>query len=284
MIGELLNRFLPRRIKMLSRLYRQRRRILLCVLCFMLAAGLLFGPGLRSLGAGLAGAAFSAALIVLLPQHRRLSESAGLGLVAAALLPVLPVLLPVFWIAGTGLVYALLYSDWADRTPLRLSLDSTRTSQVGLPCARTWAALIPGEAHPDDHWTGTLIDFDRDPDDADTLYLRFRGTGGLHDEVTLTFLERVRPYRCRYHLEHDDSRGADDRMMTLSLSPTSPTTCRIESRMVQEAMPIRLAIGRWFDDAYGDELDSFAALVNMRRDWSLRGFKAAAKTLNPSET
>ncbi len=270
---------------MFSRLFRQRRRLFLTILAAMLGTSLALGPGVWSLGAAALAGLGTTGLIVGLPQHRRLAESMGLGLVAAAILPLPLVLLPIFWIACSGLWYALLYSDWADRTPLRLALNSQRTSEVDRPTPQVWSALVPGEAHPDDHWTGTLLDFDRDPDDADTLYLRFRDPSGLHDEVTLTFLHCARPHACRYLLEREANDGGDDLMMTFTLTSIGPAACRIESRMVQDALPIRLAIGRWFDDSFGDELDSFAALISARRDWSVRGFKAENPgVLNPSET
>jgi hypothetical protein len=260
---------------MFSRLIRQRRRIGFAAVATMLASGVFLGSGPVSIMAGLAAAGLAIAILRFVPQFRQWIEAGAAGLFITSFLPLHPALSGVMIIAFAALIYLAFYASWLDRTPLRLALDSRRQSDVGWSPAQCWAALVPGEAHPDDHWTGSLVDFDHDPDDPDTLYLRTRDSDGLFDEATLTFLERDPGMSCRYLLERSEPNGGDDMTLSLSLTdiskPSGTPGCQIDTRMQQDALPVRIALARWFDDSFGDELDSFAALIKSRRDWSIRG-------------
>jgi hypothetical protein len=255
---------------MLSRLIRQRRRILAFTVCVLLALALRHGPGLAPVVAGGGAMLFAMIVIALLPSQRRWIEASAIGLVIAAPLPLSDQLAVPAALVAMVLVHALLYGQLSRSMGLRLGLDRTRKSRVSKSAADVWKALIPGECHPEDHWTGTLVDFDKDPDDPDTLYLRYQGAGGLHDEVTLTFVERVPHRHCRYFVERCDGTDAEEAIMTIALTDLSPGACRVQSRLQHETLPLRTALGRWFDDAFGDELDSLASTLHNRSAPPLR--------------
>lgn len=249
---------------MLSRLIRQRRRIAVFTVCVLLALALRDGLAIAPLVAGV-GAALAAALIVLAaPAHRRWIEAMGIGLVIAAPLPLNDQLIVPAALVAIVVVHALLYGTLSAQIGLHLGLDRTRQSRVGRATSDVWNALIPGECHPEDHWTGTLVDFDRDPDDPETVYLRYLDANGLHDEVTLTFVERMPHRHCRYFVERGDGGDHEEAVMTVALTDLAPDACNVQSRLQHQALPLRTALTHWFDDAFGDELSSFASTMHNR--------------------
>lgn len=257
---------------MMSALLRQRRRLAVFVVCVLLALALLEVP-VPPVGAGFALAA-AAVAVMLLPAHRRWIEATGLGLVLAALPPLAPDLRLPLALATIVLVHGLLYGPIPDRIGLCLGLDRRRRSRVSRGVVEVWNALIPGECHPEDHWTGTLADFDHDPDDPETVYLRYRTPEGGTDEATLTFIARE-PYRhCRYLLERTEGGRQEEAVVTFDFVALTPGTCRIESRLQQNALPLGTALSRWFDDAFADELASFTATLHARPE---RGLCAPAQ-------
>lgn len=240
----------------------------------MLGAALLPAAAVPPLLAGGVAVAAASAVILLAPDLRRWCECAGLAAVPAALalsLTGLPWLLALPAAAALAVLVRLgLYGPILSRLPLRFAVLSTRQHQVMMPAAEVWTRLVPGAGHPDDHWSGTLVDFDVDPDDPDTLYLRHRRPGGLLVDQSVTFLERTDGLACRYYQETDDpATGHEDAVVSFQLVEVGLDACNIQSEMSQQDLPLGLALSRWLDDLLGDELDSFAALVESRRDWSI---------------
>ena len=66
---------------------------------------------------------------------------------------------------------------------------------------------------------------------------------------------------------------ATDGMMLIDITEPVLHECRITSRLSFDALPLWVALGRWLDDTFGDEWDSFAAMVSARRDWSIHGLQ-----------
>lgn len=264
---------------MVSPLLRQRRRLAVFAVCVTLALGLIQVPSpLVTTGLALA---IAAAVMVLLPSQRRWVEATGLGLVLAALPPLPPEFRIPLALACIALVHGLLYGPTPDWMGLRLGLDRSRQSRIARSVIETWTALIPGECHPEDHWTGTLADFDHDPDDPETLYLRYRLPGGELEEATLSFIARE-PYRhCRYLFERSETGRPEEAIVTLNFIALTPAVCRIESRLQQEALPVGTALGRWFDDAFADELSSFASTMHNRPQRGIRDPRATPDTGGP---
>ena len=258
---------------MFSRLFRQRRRIIVLVLGAMLCGALGLGVGLAPLICGMLGFGVACMLIMLAPNRRTWIEALGIGLVMAALLNLPASGFPLAVVACAALAHLAIHGRWSDRTALRLGMVSHKTARVTANPAQVWAALIPGEGHPDDHWSGTLMDFDHDPDDPFTTYLRYRAPGGLHEDVTVTFLDHDGPSFCRYVIERCEEGFADAGIMTITITVPEPGQCQIDSHLTFDALPARLALGRWLDDTFGDEWDSFAATVSARHDWSIHGLR-----------
>lgn len=269
---------------MLRRLHRQRRRLGWMALCMTLALAYRTGIGPALLVAPLIGLAIAAAVVVARPRARTWVDCAGLALAVTALLPVPTVALPFLVPVMAYLADLVLYGRWWDRTPVRLGLVSRQTAILHGTLNTIWGRLVPGASHPDDHWSGTLIDFDADPDDALTLYLRHADPDGPPEEMTLTFLERTPPTHCRYLLERQTEGLPDEAEIHLALSPVGRGCTEVSSTLRQAALSPRTALARWLDDAMGDEWDSLTALFERRRDWSITGLGRDAGALSEPET
>lgn len=253
----------------IDKILRQKRRLFVLIVGAMLAHAIHQGPGPAALGSAIAALLVGVAIIAATPRYRRLIEVSGLALPLAAFVPLPGSALPAVFLVCASLVYLIVYGKSADAMPFRLGLVSKRKSLVQQPAIHTWAALVPGVSHPDDYWSGNLIDFDSDPDDPDTVYLRFETGDPLCEEKTVTFVDRT-PYRFAHFLiESDHGDFSDEVMMQFRLEEPSVGECLIHSRLEQEAIPPRIAMERWFDDRFGDELDSFARTMSRERKWSL---------------
>ena len=267
---------------MITRLWRQRRRIFILSISAALAAMILFGPGLWSPLALLAGAATAITILLIAPTARQTIESLALVLPAAAALPLHDVASPVALGAGTLIAHILLHGRWSDKTPLRLRLISRRKANVAASVAQVWQALIPGEGDATAHWNGTLIDYAFDQDDPLTLYMRHASPTGIPAEATVTFLSKVRNRSAHFiyetNIEDLPPGVTDEAVFQIRLSAEGRSTTLIESELIHHALPLRLALGRWLDDAMGDEWDSFAATVACKRDWSMTALRTAQAT------
>ncbi|QQA41178.1 hypothetical protein [Pelagovum pacificum] len=252
------------------RLTGQTRRLTTVAVCAILATSLLVDAALAPLLAGLAAILFGSALLLLFPGRRQLLEVAGLGAVLTALMPVEPALLPGLFLFWGAVAHVLLYGKWSDLPFLRLKLETRAHSQVSEPMPLVWRWLVPGAGHPDDHWSGALMDFDSDDDDHETLYLRFRTPDGLFEEATLTFIEQDRPHHCRYMLERTTRFGLEETEVTHHLTEVNGKT-DVETRTVQADLPPRIAIARWFDDVRGERPDDGASVLEDRSSWSATG-------------
>ncbi len=257
------------------RIHDQRRRITFVVIATMSALWAGVGANPAIIVGGLAALAAVLAVLRFAPGWRNLTEAAAVGLLIVAPLPLPVPLLLVLATGFAGLAYLGFYGSWLDRAGVSMCLISQRTSWVAWPRANVWAALVPGAAHPDDYWTRTLVDFDHDPDDPETLYLRFTDPEQGMAEVTMSFLDCLPDQSCRYLLERDDPSGAEDMTIALALSDDDDG-CLIRTRTVHDALRPRIALARWFDDRFGDELTGFATPLSVRRDWGFASASPAA--------
>lgn len=252
---------------MLSILIRQRRRVIFFAACLLVAGLIRLGlsPFVVLILAPAIG--LPAFLLSRAPDLRRTIEAIGLGTLLMAAMPT-PLLSLVPTIpAASYLAYQMLYGRWTDRMPLRISLVSSVGAKVPAPVESVWDQLIPGEAEPEQHWSGTLVDVMADHDDPMTLHLRRRRSSGLTEEMTLTFIDYVADRSCRYVLERKTDGIIDESIHTFSVDPTGDEETVVESVMAQHAMLPRVALGRFLDDTMGDEWDGPGIKSKRTRTW-----------------
>lgn len=235
----------------------------------MLGAMIEYGPGAASQAIGAAMLAVSMLVVLFAPRQRHFIESLAFGLPFAAALPVSHDLFFGVALLSTVIFQRFFADNSLSGLPFRVRLASARSARIAAPASEIWARLVPGDSHPDDHWTGTLIDFDTDAEDPDSLNLRYRTADALFDEVTVTFLIRDHPKHCRYYIERSEGNLIEESVMDIRLTEIEPGLTLIRSELRHEPLPIRAAMTRWLDDCFGDEWDSFAATLGNSADWSL---------------
>ncbi|SHI61791.1 hypothetical protein [Wenxinia saemankumensis] len=252
-----------------SSLSRQKRRLLLAVGGTALIAALRLGPSALVVYAAILAYVGAVLVLRLLPARRRLIEVATLGSLATAPFPVATEL----WIALSALfataLWHLLYGSWGERARLRFTLVSVRRAVAPLPADAVWQRLVPGSSHPDDYWTGTLLDFDADPDDPLTLYARFTTPEGLFTEATFTFLAAAPPESAIFEIDSETVPDEEEVALALRLEEVDHFRTQIDSRMTRANLPLRLAASHWFDDALGDDWTGLAQTTARRRRWSV---------------
>ena len=251
---------------MLHLVYHQRHRLLIAG-----ALGGLAGLGLAGAelaAAMIAGCAILTAAVVLAvaPDRRGCIETGLAGLALATLLPQ-PLLVPGTLLFA-GLVHQLIHGPILDGVGPRLSLQSDRTVRVPLPVEAVWKAVVPGAGPAETHWTGAMLDHAADPDDIDTLYMRFAMPDGLFDEMTATLIERRPHRRASFLLERDDVTAPEAALFEYDLQRTDGGDTLLHSRMVMDGLSPRRAFTMWCDDSYGDEMDGFARTLRKKRCWS----------------
>lgn len=286
---------------MLRRVYRQRRRILfgaaLLVMTLLISdisrpeglsifAGL--GPQMRVVLVTLLLGFFSAVsalFIVLLPGLRPMVEVTGLAtLMHTTLLMVLPQALgATMWETGFAtvalfmlyiVVYMALYGATMDRLPVWFSAGSRHAFRTSASPDAVWRALVPTPGDEAAHWTGTLASAEPLPDEPDSMELRYELGKGLYELQTLTFLERVAPYRCRYYFIAEASATnaqLSEGEYRIEIGPQPGGGSNVETELTHSAMHLRLALMMWFDDVAGDQADSLRARLEGRPDWSVTG-------------
>ena len=250
---------------MFRNMLRQRRRIATAFLFAQMACLVVWPSAYGAALTAMATVFASAIVIMLAPSRREWIECGAIGAFVAVWLP--PFIIVPALIVVPFLVHGLLYSRLLDHAPFQLTLECQRKSQTARPITDAWSAIVPGVAHPDDHWTGELVDYDCDNDDPDTIYLRFRGTDGLFDDMTITFVDKVAPHHARYLRETSDDDSAVGALVTLDLTQMTDSRTEIRSHLKLSELPPRKALGHWFDDTYGDELDHFAETLSAKQRW-----------------
>ena len=227
-----------------------------------------------------------AALVFLriAPGRRQLVEASAAGLVLPAALPVGPEIYAALSALAAALTYHLVYGPPSQRSGLRITATASRVARAGLPADAVWLRLVPGSGHPDDFWTGTLLDFAADPDDAMTLYGRFASADGLFTEATFTFLAAEPPREARYQVEFDGLPENEEMTLRLRLTEEDRFSTLIESEAVRGNMTPARAVLLWFDDTMGDDWTGIAGLGSRRRHWRIERPAPAAADLPAAET
>lgn len=246
---------------------RQRRRIYIFGVLIAGAAAIRIGPSFDMVFITFLAVAMALILLNLLPRARKLLETSAIGLLLAAPIPLPIALYLPFALVLAAVAYHFLHGSWSKRTDLRFALASERTAMADLPIDALWERIVPGAGHPDDYWTGTLVDFDSDPDDALTLYLRFRGERDLFTEATVSFLELEAPRTCRFLIEPESENGGEEKTIILRLTEAGEFSTIIDSRVELAELPPNVAMQYWLDDTLGDEWDGLAYTSGRAQRW-----------------
>jgi hypothetical protein len=253
---------------MLHNVMRQRRRIAFAVL-FTQLASLWIWPGIVMTGVMAICVLVVSVLIVSIASNLRQSVECGaIGFYAAAMMP--PILMIPMFIAISVLTYGIFYTHFLDRLPVRIGLRSRKRFHAPYDRRTTWAKVVPGQGHVAAHWTGTMIAAKTDADDENTLYLQFKDADNTFEHITLTYLSLHPHFAATYLLERDSEIGGEEIMMSYKFAKAGREKTTIVSDMRVSGLPVRLAMTRYFDDVLGDELDSFATMVDCHRAWTFR--------------
>lgn len=255
---------------------KRARRLAVLAGAVALAGFLRLGPSV--LVVFLVAVAYVAALAILhlAPAQRRLVEAAAVGLAAPALLPVHDGLYLALALLCGGAAHHLVYGPPGRRGSLRFTATATRITRAGLPVEAVWAKLVPGSSHPDDYWSGTLVDYAADSDDPMTLYARFASDGGLFTEATFSFLEADPPCEARYQVEFDTLPEDEELVLHLRLTGEDRFSTLIESEAVRANLTLARAILLWFDDTMGDDWTGVVGPGGRHRTWQVDRLAAAA--------
>ncbi|GGL65822.1 hypothetical protein [Wenxinia marina] len=255
-------------------LSRQGRRLALVAVAVALAVLLRLGPTVWAIY--LAAVAYVAAVLVLrfAPRARRGLDAAAVGLALPAAFPVAgDVYAGLSLIVGVTFWHAV-HGSLSWRGPLRVSVTSTTSFRAELPLHAAWERLVPGAGHPDDFWTGTMLDYDTDPDDPMTLYTRFATPDGLFSEATVTVLGAEPPGEVRYRLETDARPSEEETTHVLRLTAAGPFETRVGCEVTHEALTLGAALELWLDDAVGLDLGRVATPLSRRSRWRLTRMSA----------
>lgn len=300
---------------MLKRIQLQRRRILfgsaLLVLTLLIAD--MAQPGGLSIFAGLGPfdrvvlvslllaffASVAAAFIAVLPSLRPIIEVTGLAaLLHTTLMLILPKpLVAMMWDTGYAtvalfllyiMVYMTLYSSTMDRLPIWFSSNAHHVFQTTAAPARVWRAIVPDVGHEADHWTGTMQAVELNPEELDTVEVRYTLGKGLYERQTITFLEKRPPRFCRYYFIAEASATNaqfSEGVFSVRITPLSEGGAEIETDLSRSAMHLRLALMMWFDDMAADQAHSICSRLEELPDWSVSGqFNRQVRTIHTRET
>ena len=264
-----------------TRLWRQRRRLILVFLLCACAGWIAFGDSSSSrLSAafkwGILGLSLTAIAIIAWPDSRWFLFKAS---VLAPLLALLSLGAPI-WIVlliGAVMLTVLPSQPWAlDRFRLRYVFKARKQVTIRLDADTLWQKVFPRETN--EHWDPFLRGI-RSGGTPDTYFLVYEALSQANDlQVPLRVFD-VEPgvhFKSRDLSQPNASEGG----------PVIVTSYFIEASGEHSVLTLmeatwhpRLwtAFSQWLDDYLGDHADRVAALLEGRRDWSLKG--ASLKSL-----
>ena len=258
-----------------ARLWRQRRRLILTfMLCacagWIAFAGAPFDRMLQALLFGCIGLAATALALVALPETRWFLFKAA---VIAPVLAFLSTLLPGWIMVTLALItLAMLPSQpWVlDRVRLPGVFRSRKQARIGLDRQTLWSKVFPKETN--DHWDPYVrgIRPGRSQDTFFLVYEALSNAGELQIPIKVFDVESETHFKTRDLSQPDAAQGG----------PVIVTSHVIEANGSDSMLTLMEATWRpmlwttfsqWLDDYLGDHTDRMAALLEGRRDWSLKG-------------
>ncbi len=249
----------------------QKRRILYFALSLAFCTFLLdlvfgagaFGTILGLLCATLFFAAIGLAWIVAFPKYRGFLELIAISCCAGSFIGTLVGQIPqsgIMFSAGLSAVAIALFNS-----PLILKLSrgarlETRAKRYVLATkSQIWAALIPGESHPDDYFNGNLRDFKRSDEDRDALFVTYGTDKTSTKEQALNFIVKSPAKYCRYYFEDDYVSGHfSDGVRDIKITEMENNACFVTITEVRDGLDPSTILRRWFDNYLARDLRRLA--------------------------
>ena len=266
---------------MYERIWRQRRRLFISFALFALAGYLAAGSLISdkiflSLEAGVIGTAVTALMLIALPDGRWfLFKLAVLAPVIAFLYSAFPP--PVAIGAALAGIFFLPSQPWfLDRIRLPGIIKARSETPVSLEKSTVWARLFPHETN--EHWDPYLrgIRPGRSPNTFFFVYEAFSRSGELQVPIKVFDVESGVHFKTRDLSQPDAAEGGPVIVSSHFLESSGDGTVLTVMEAAWRPM-LWTAFSQWLDDYLGDHTDRIAALLEGRRDWSLKG--ASLKTL-----
>ena len=266
---------------MYERLWRQRRRLVLTGLLLALAGYLANDEGLtasllQAIELGVLGTAITALALIALPDARWfLFKMAVLAPVVALLWHAFPA--PIAIAAGLAGAFLVPSQPWLlDRIRLPGIFKARRQVSLSLDRYTVWNRLFPHETN--DHWDPYLrgIRSGQSPDTFFFVYEAFSRAGELQVPIKVFDVEHGVHFKTRDLSQPDAAEGGPVIVSSYFVEPDGDGSLLTLMEATWHPM-LWTAFSQWLDDYLGDHTDRMAALLEGRRDWSLKG--ASLKTL-----
>lgn len=260
---------------MLLRVYRQRRRILVCAITLTLTALIgtmtdgralalvpFWAPPIATLVFFGICALAVAGVVTALPQLRRLCEVVALfTLIETLFIWILPetnnaLSNPVLRLAiaatAIALLYLIFYGRLLDRVPALFAFGARHKIQIMAPPEQVWREIAPASVSGRDAPPADPVDQSEPMTDlAPHLW--------QHPPETTTVILLERPWRCRFAVKSDSAqttRAAG--IYDLRLRPTARGVL-LEIGLYQTGIPLGEVLRLWLDDVLGAEIADLKA-------------------------
>lgn len=276
---------------MLAFLYLQRWRLGFGALFMLFSAILMLGTN-NGWGSGSAilstafvftvgATAIAAAVIYILPAYRQVWETLAVTLfVLRAAEAMGPSSLSEYLDGPGGMVltavlYLLIfngvYGAWWERLSFGLPYTCrSRTRAIVLPEA-AWAAIVPHEAAPQRHYSGTLAAFERV--EGDHFRQKQKVGKGQFSETDVVVLRDEPPHFFAYgSADPETGERVDGFYWQASFSPAPMGSTDIEVIERNQSLPVNHAVLCMLDDLGGQVAHSMKTFLETRKDPTLLGW------------
>ncbi|MEM7210335.1 MAG: hypothetical protein AAF479_00365 [Pseudomonadota bacterium] len=264
-----------------DRLWRQRRRLLLTLLLcalagFILSGGQMLAGILLALQVGVLGLVISAIALIGLPEARWFVFKLA---VLAPLCALMAQAFPGWFAVLFGLAAAALLPSqpWGlDRIRLPYIVRARCQVPVSLDSRTLWTKLYPHETN--EHWDPFLrgIRSGRSEDTFFFVYEAMSKAGELQIPIKVFDVEPGVHFKTRDLSQPDASEGGPV-IVTSHVIESNGDGAQLTLMEATWQPMLWTAFSQWLDDYLGDHTDRMAALLEGRRDWSLKG--ASLKSL-----
>lgn len=267
-----------------ERLWRQRRRLIVTfVICAL--AGILahstggFGSILQGFQFGVLGMAATALVLIALPDLRWLMfKLAVIGLFCACL----TLILPDWFVLTLGAIGAVFLPSqpWIlDQFRIPTIFKARSQVPVSLDKSTLWSKIYPSETN--DHWDPFLrgIRVGRAEDTYFFVYEAMSMDGELQVPIKVFDVEPGVHFKTRDLSQPNASEGGPVIVTSHVVEPNGDGAVLTLMEATWRPM-LWTAFSQWLDDYLGDHTDRLVALLEGRRDWSLKGESLKSLTDN----